>query len=327
MFSFRRLPVNNITPEAEPTVCVEGLTKHFDDFVAVDNITFEVAKGEVFGFLGPNGAGKSTTIRMLCGIIKPTAGKGRVGGYSILKEGSRIKLITGYMSQRFSLYDDLTALENLEFFSGVYGLYGRERRDRIEWALSMSNLAERPNDLTKNLSGGSKQRLALGAAILHNPSILFLDEPTAGIDPLSRRDFWNLIYELSSSGATVFITTHYMDEAEHCDRIALIDEGKLIRLDTPAGLKRTSTTGRIYEISVSDWRSCLDLLRRNEMRFGNSSIFGSKIHLDYKGEDIEQVRSFLTARGIEEVSIREITASLEDAFIKVLQSPDKNGIG
>lgn len=311
----------------KPAVCVEGLTKKFDDFVAVDNMSFEVAKGEVFGFLGPNGAGKSTTIRMLCGIIEPTAGEGSVGGYSILKERSSIKLITGYMSQKFSLYDDLTAVENLEFFGGIYGLAGHERRNRIEWALSMSNLVDRRNDLTGNLSGGFKQRLALGAALLHNPSILFLDEPTAGIDPLSRRDFWDLIYELSSSGATVFITTHYMDEAEHCDRIALIDEGRLIRLDAPSVLKQSSTTGRIYEISVSDWRIGVDLLRREEARFGKCSLFGSKIHLDYNGEDIEQVRSFLTTRGIEEVSIREITASLEDAFINVLRSPDKDRVG
>ena len=314
-------------PTDEPTVCVEGLTKKFDDFVAVDNISFEVARGEVFGFLGPNGAGKSTTIRMLCGIIEPTAGKGSVGGYSILKERSRIKLITGYMSQKFSLYDDLTAAENLEFFSGVYGLYGRQRRDRIDWALSMSNLADRRNDLTGNLSGGFKQRLALGAAILHDPSILFLDEPTAGIDPLSRRDFWDLIYELSSSGVTAFVTTHYMDEAEHCDRIAFIDEGKLIRLDTPSGLKRSAATGRIYEISISDWRYGFDLLRREETRFGKSSIFASKVHLDYIGEDIEQVRYFLTAEGIDEISIREITPSLEDVFVKVLHPPNESGVG
>ncbi len=319
--------MNSKVQNDEPAVYVEGLTKKFDDFVAVDNISFEVAKGEVFGFLGPNGAGKSTTIRMLCGIIGPTAGEGSIGGYSILKERSKIKLITGYMSQRFSLYDDLTAAENLEFFSGVYGLYGRERRNRIEWALSMSNLADRRDDLTRNLSGGFKQRLAMGAAILHRPSILFLDEPTAGIDPLSRRDFWDLIYELSSSGVTVFITTHYMDEAEHCDRLALINEGKLIRLDTPSGLKRSVTTGRVYEISISDWRYGFDLLRREETRFGKSSIFGSKIHLDHIGEDIRQVRSFLTAQGIEDVSIREVTPSLEDAFVNVLRPPDKNGVG
>jgi ABC-2 type transport system ATP-binding protein len=318
--------VDNTTPGSEAAVCVEGLTKKFDEFIAVDNISFEVDRGEVFGFLGPNGAGKSTTIRMLCGIIEPTAGTGSVGGYSITSERSAIKQITGYMSQKFSLYDDLTAVENLEFFSGVYGLSGSERRDRIEWALSMSNLRDRRNDLTGNLSGGFKQRLALGAAILHNPSILFLDEPTAGIDPLSRRDFWDLVYELSSSGVTVFVTTHYMDEAEHCDRIALIDDGKLIRLDTPSGLKRSAAMGRIYEISVSDWKSGLDFLRREELKFGKSSIFGSKIHLAYPGRDIDQVRSFLTAKGIPEISIREITPSLEDVFVTVLRPPDESGL-
>jgi ABC-2 type transport system ATP-binding protein len=212
---------------------VRGLTKKFGDFTAVDNISFVVQKGEIFGFLGPNGAGKSTTIRILCGIIEPTAGEGLVDGFSILKEREQIKSITGYMSQKFSLYEDLTPYENLEFYGGVYGLKSKKRKERVEWALEMSGLESRRDDITSELPVGYRQRLALGASLLHEPSILFLDEPTAGVDPLSRRSFWDLIYKLSASGVTVFVTTHYMDEAEHCDRIAFIDRGRLIKLDSP----------------------------------------------------------------------------------------------
>lgn len=302
-----------------PAVRVEGLTRRFDRFVAVDNISFEVARGEIFGFLGPNGAGKSTTIRMLCGIIKPTAGYGLVGGYSIADEKDRIKMITGYMSQKFSLYDDLTALENLEFYGGVYGLRGKERRDRIAWALETSNLFDRRHDLTGNLSAGLKQRLALGAAILHKPSILFLDEPTAGIDPLSRRNFWDLIYQMSSGGVTVFVTTHYMDEAEHCDRIAFIDRGKLIDLDTPTGLKNRGVRGIVYEMEVTDERRAFALLRSAQGRFGDVSMFGNNIHIDFVGREIEAVGSFLAEAGVEVLSFRKISPSLEDAFVSMLR--------
>jgi ABC-2 type transport system ATP-binding protein len=315
--------VNVASQPEQAAVRVESLTRKFDSFVAVDDVSFEVARGEIFGFLGPNGAGKSTTIRMLCGIIEPTAGSGTVGGYSISHDREKIKMITGYMSQKFSLYDDLTPSENLEFFSGVYGLKGGERRDRVEWALSTSNLLDRRQDLTGNLAAGLKQRLALSAAILHRPSILFLDEPTAGIDPLSRRSFWDLIYEMSSTGVTVFVTTHYMDEAEHCDRVAFINRGKLIDLDTPTKLKNIGVRGIVYELTLSDWHRGFDLLRSNQDGFGSVSLFGKNIHIDFIGDDISAVGSFLDREGIETISLRKISPSLEDAFVARLR-PEGN---
>lgn len=314
--------MNGTSPPDVAAVRVESLTRKFENFIAVDGISFEVARGEIFGFLGPNGAGKSTTIRMLCGIIEPTAGSGTVEGYSIAREQDRIKRITGYMSQKFSLYDDLTPAENLEFFSGVYGLRGGERRDRVEWALSASNLLDRRNDLTGNLAAGLKQRLALSAAILHRPSILFLDEPTAGIDPLSRRNFWDLIYEMSSAGVTIFVTTHYMDEAEHCDRVAFINRGKLIDLDTPTRLKNAGVRGIVYELAVTDWHRGFDLLRASQDAFGRVSLFGKNIHIDFIGDNIQRVGSFLAKEGIEIISLREISPSLEDAFVALLRPED-----
>jgi ABC-2 type transport system ATP-binding protein len=303
-------------------VAVEGLTKKFGDFVAVDDVSFHVKRGEVFGFLGPNGAGKSTTIRMLCGILKPTAGDGFVEGNSIREESDRIKMITGYMSQKFSLYHDLTPYENLEFYSGVYGLDRDSRRERITWALEISGLMERKDHLTGNLPAGYQQRLALGAAILHEPSILFLDEPTAGVDPLSRRDFWDLIYRLSSSGVTVFVTTHYMDEAEHCDRVAFIDKGRLIKLESPAAMKSEKRPEKIFEIKVAEWKPAFDLLRKDKTTTGRVSLFGTDIHLSIRSERRDYIESILRESGIEVISFREITPSLEDVFVSTLQSED-----
>ena len=307
---------------ARPAVKVDRLTKKFGDFVAVDDISFEVRRGEVFGFLGPNGAGKSTTIRMLCGIIKPTSGDGLVGDFSIRHQNDRIKLITGYMSQKFSLYRDLTPFENLEFYSGIYGLPGDRRRNRIEWALEMADLAGRKDDLTGDLPVGFQQRLALGAAILHQPSILFLDEPTAGVDPLSRRKFWELIYQLSQSEVTVFVTTHYMDEAEHCDRVAFIDKGKLIRLDSPSALKKKGGSGKIYELVSRNWRDAFDLLRRQKNIVGGISLFGTNIHLNLREGGAENVAQMLAQRGIDITTFREIAPSLEDVFVSLLRSED-----
>ena len=218
-------------------VVVENLEKRFGNFVAVDRISFQVRRGEVFGFLGPNGAGKSTTIRMLCGILKPTAGRGTVAGFDIRTQPEQIKANIGYMSQKFSLYQDLTVEENIDFYSGIYRIPPEKKRERKEWVIEMSGLAEHRHHLTSILSGGWKQRLALGCAILHEPPIVFLDEPTSGVDPISRRQFWDLIYELSSRGTTIFVTTHYMDEAEYCNRLGLIYRGELIALGTPHELK------------------------------------------------------------------------------------------
>jgi len=220
---------------------VKDLTKRFGKFTAVDKITFSVKKGEIFGFLGPNGAGKSTTIRMLCGIIRQTSGNASVGGYPIDKQSEKIKKIIGYMSQRFTLYQDLTVEENIDFYGGIHQLTATEKEKRKNWVLDMADLRGREKHLTEELSGGWKQRLSLGCAILHQPEILFLDEPTASVDPVSRRDFWDLIYNLSEGGTTVFVTSHYMDEVERCHRIGIIHSGEIIALGSPKKLKTTFT--------------------------------------------------------------------------------------
>jgi ABC-2 type transport system ATP-binding protein len=228
-------------PEA-PAVTLRALTKRFGEFTAVDSVTLEVARGEIFGFLGPNGAGKSTTIRILCGLLAPTSGDASVGGFDVAVEPERVKASIGYMSQRFSLYDDLTVEENIDFFSGIYGVPRARREERKDYALEMAGLAAARSRMTRQLAGGFKQRLALGCAILHEPPIVFLDEPTSGVDPLARRSFWDLIYQMAAAGATVFVSTHYMDEAEYCHRVALMHRGRVIALGTPAELK--SSLGR-----------------------------------------------------------------------------------
>lgn len=228
---------NQQQPE-EKAVVVDDLVKRFGDFVAVDHVSFSVDKGEIFCFLGPNGAGKSTTIRILCGLLAPTSGKATVHGFDVATESEQVKRSIGYMSQKFSLYDDLTVSENIEFFSGIYGVEKSRRQSRKEEILKMAGLEDRRDDATGLLTGGWKQRLALGCAILHEPPIVFLDEPTSGVDPIARRHFWDLIYEMAERGSTVFVTTHYMEEAEYCQRLALMDRGKMIALGAPSDLKR-----------------------------------------------------------------------------------------
>jgi ABC-2 type transport system ATP-binding protein len=220
-----------------PAVVIENLTKRFGDFTAVDHVNLTVERGEIFGFLGPNGAGKSTTIRILCGLLAPTEGKAVVHGYDVATEPELVKQSIGYMSQKFSLYDDLTVEENIDFFSGVYGVPPEKRQERKEFALKMAGITDRRSDMTRLLAGGYKQRLALGCAILHEPPIVFLDEPTSGVDPIARRGFWDLIYQLSAAGKTVFVTTHYMQEAEYCHRISLMYAGKMIALGSPQELR------------------------------------------------------------------------------------------
>lgn len=214
------------------------LVKRFGDFTAVDQVSFTVGRGEIFGFLGPNGAGKSTVIRILCGLLRPTSGRAAVDGFDVLTQSERIKQNIGYMSQKFSLYDDLTVEENIEFFSGIYGVAPARRRDRMDWVLRMAGLEQKRASMTRLLAGGWKQRLALGCAILHEPPVLFLDEPTSGVDPIARRSFWDLIYELSEAGQTIFVTTHYMDEAEYCHRLALMYRGRIVAMGTPGELKQ-----------------------------------------------------------------------------------------
>jgi len=244
----------------------------------VDGITFAVKRGEVFGFLGPNGAGKSTTIRMLCGIISPTSGTGTVAGLDIRTQSEQIKARIGYMSQKFSLYEDLTVSENIDFYAGVYGVSAERLAERKRWVLQMAGLEGREQSLTGELPVGWKQRLALGCAIVHEPEILFLDEPTSGVDPISRRQFWDLINALAGEGVTVFVTTHYMDEAEHCDRLCLIYRGRIVAMGTPAELKTHYASGKLIEVEVEPQMAALESLL-NDPAVYDAAVFGRRLHV------------------------------------------------
>src|SRR5574341_1249564 len=298
-------------------VKVENLTRTFKDFTAVDHISLEVRKGEIFGFLGPNGAGKSTTIRMLTGLLMPSAGSGTVGGFDIITQSEAIKKNIGYMSQKFSLYDDLTVEQNINFFSGIYGVTQAKKEERKEWALRMAGLSDRRGVLTRTLPGGFKQRLALGCAILHEPPILFLDEPTSGVDPISRRNFWKLIYEMSHAGTTVFVTTHYMDEADYCDRLALIYRGKIIAEGTPSELRREYMVRDVLEIAVDKIVEAMDVLYKNRIE---SAIFGSLLHATVENaeEAVPEITKVLAGSGIVVNRIEKIVPSLEDVFVTLI---------
>jgi len=299
------------------SVEVAGLTRRFGDFTAVDSIDLAVKEGEIFGFLGPNGAGKSTTIRMLCGLLMPTGGHGTVGGFDITTGSEDIKSAIGYMSQRFSLYDDLTVGENIDFFSGLYGVTGERRAERKEWVLAMAGIADRRQARTGTLPAGFKQRLALGCAILHEPAILFLDEPTAGVDPISRRAFWDLIHELAQQNVTVFVTTHYLDEADYCDRLALIYRGKIIAEGTPQQLRRSAMAKQVIEVEVGSLVDAIDVLASHGV---DAVIFGSMIHATVAdaAADIPAVRSLLAGAGITVTRIERIIPSLEDVFVMMI---------
>jgi ABC-2 type transport system ATP-binding protein len=299
----------------EHSVTVHDLTRTFGDFTAVDRASFSVHKGEIFGFLGPNGAGKSTTIKMLCGLLAPTSGHGSVSGYDILTEQEEIKKVIGYMSQRFSLYDDLTVTENLEFFGSIYGLEGKKLRERTAWVLDMVGIGRRKNDLVRMLPGGIKQRLALGGAVIHDPPVIFLDEPTSGVDPLMRRLFWEQIYRFSDEGKTIFVTTHYMDEAEHCERIALIIAGKIIALDTPARLKE-KVPFDVYSIRTDNYLSAFDRLA-GQAFIHEAALFGTTLHvLTEENLDAEkEIRRVLPQKEFGTYPIEKISPSLEDVFV------------
>lgn len=299
----------------EQVVSVSNLTKIFGDFTAVNEISFSVGKGEIFGFLGPNGAGKTTTIKMLCGILMPTSGDGKVYGYDIIRDQEKIKTAIGYMSQRFSLYDDLTVIENLEFYGRIYGLDESQLQQQIEKVIDMAGIGLKKNDLVKNLPGGIKQRLALGGAIIHNPPILFLDEPTSGVDPLMRRNFWDIIYRFSEEGRTIFVTTHYMDEAEHCNRIAFIMAGKIIALDTPAALKANFNYS-VYSLTTEKFLHTFQLIRDLDYII-EAAIFGSDIHIlsENSVSVKKQLASYLNGNGILSYAIHKITPTLEDVFV------------
>jgi ABC-2 type transport system ATP-binding protein len=299
-------------------VKVQGLTRRFGTFTAVDNIDLEVTKGEIFGFLGPNGAGKSTTIRMLCGLLMPTAGIGMVGGNDIITQSEAIKQNIGYMSQKFSLYDDITVMENINFFSGVYNVPEEKRNARKQWVLDMAGISDRKDVITKTLPGGFKQRLALGCAVLHEPQILFLDEPTSGVDPISRRKFWNLIYEMSDAGTTIFVTTHYMDEADYCDRLALIYRGKIIAEGTPNELRVNYMTRDVLEIETDKTVNALEALSKHGME---SAIFGSTLHatVGSAAAAVPEIRRILEGSGIAIIKIEKIVPSLEDVFVTLIE--------
>jgi ABC-2 type transport system ATP-binding protein len=307
---------------------IEELVKKFGSFTAVDHVSLKVKSGEIFGFLGPNGAGKSTTIRMLCGILTPTSGNGKVGGFDIYRESEKIKQNIGYMSQKFSLYEDLKVEENLDFYSGIYRLSKEIKGRRKEWALQMAGLKDRRGSLTSTLAGGWKQRLALGCAILHEPSILFLDEPTSGVDPLSRRRFWDLIYEMAGKGVTVFVTTHYMDEAEYCDRLALINQGRIVALGTSAELKTRHMPEAVWELETDHLIDSLQALKESQ-RFSEVAVFGNALHvLAKKGEDLSAfIPSILAEEGIPPKRLEQIEPSLEDVFVSLVEAKDKEDIG
>ncbi len=304
-----------------PAVEVTGLTRLFDQFVAVDHIDLRVKSGTVFGFLGPNGAGKSTTIRMLCGILRPTAGQGTVGGFDIVRQTEQVKSNIGYMSQRFSLYEDLTVQENLLFFAGIYNVRGAQRSARIAWALEMAGLRGREHLKTAELAGGWRQRLALGCAVLHEPPILFLDEPTSGVDPASRRNFWEMIGELSARGITVFVTTHYMDEAEHCNEIALIYGGRVVATGSPATLKSQYMTRALLELDCDDVMRAFAELKA-EPTLAGVALFGTALHLITSDEAAARaaVAARLHARGIAVRALERIEPSLEDAFVAIIEA-------
>jgi ABC-2 type transport system ATP-binding protein len=300
------------------------LVKRFGDFVAVDQVTLQVRRGEIFGFLGPNGAGKSTTIRMLCGLLLPTSGSALVGGLDVMTESEAIKKHIGYMSQKFSLYDDLTVEENIDFFSGIYGVPRARRPERKAYVLKMAGIEERRSTLTRLLSGGWKQRLALGCAILHEPPILFLDEPTSGVDPIARRTFWDLIYQLSAAGHTVFVSTHYMDEAEYCHRLALMYGGKIIALGTPGELKQSLQGHYLLRLEVSDILGSMRALEKLE-GVSDVAVFGGGLHVTVPDTSaaIPKIRAALQEAGIGIMVLEPIEPSMEDVFVAMIEQEER----
>ncbi len=310
------------------SIDVRSLTKRFGDFTAVDGVSFGVGRGSIFGFLGANGAGKSTTIRMLCGLLDPTSGTAVVGGHDVRREPERVKRSIGYMSQRFSLYEDLTVAENIRFFGGAYGLSNKAVGRRLPWVLELSGLQGRERSLTRTLAVGWKQRLALGCAVLHEPEIVFLDEPTGGVDPASRRRFWELINTLSGRGVTVFVTTHYLDEAEYCNDIRLIHDGRIVAGGSPRQLKDEVIRNPILEVASARAVDALEALRREPWVLG-TSIFGTTLHVSVADE--EEGRRLVAARlgreGIRPERVDRIVPSLEDVFIHKIEETAGRGRG
>lgn len=304
-------------------VTVTGLTRRFGDFVAVDHIDLTVPQGRIFGFLGPNGSGKSTTIRMLTGLLQPSAGSGQVLGLDVMREFEAIKRRIGYMSQKFSLYDDLQVEENIDFFSGLYGVPRERRAARKAWVLEMAGLERMRSQVTGSLAAGWKQRLALGCAVLHEPPILFLDEPTSGVDPLARRLFWDLIAHMAHAGTTVFVTTHYMDEAEYCDELALIYRGRLIARGEPGALKRTALSWQILELRVVHPYEALEALEGTDL-VHDAALFGDTLHLTVAdaAQAAPALSAYLQAQGFADARLEAILPSMEDVFVGLIEAQE-----
>jgi ABC-2 type transport system ATP-binding protein len=318
------MPAPAPTLPPENVIEVRALEKRFGAFRAVAGISFTVRRGEIFGFLGPNGAGKSTTIRMLCGLLAPTAGGGSVAGFDIIRDTEQIKTRIGYMSQKFSLYDELTVEENIDFYSGIYRLPAGKKAARKDWVLGMAGLREHRRSRTSELSGGWKQRLALGCAVLHEPPILFLDEPTSGVDPNSRRQFWDLIYALSGQGVTVLVTTHYMEESEYCDRLGVIYRGELIALGTPRELKTEHMPEAVLELDCArPNEAMLALERLPEVK--EVALFGKGLHAVAADPAAAQaaIRGALAAGGYRLDRLERITPTLEDVFVSLIEARDR----
>jgi ABC-2 type transport system ATP-binding protein len=305
-------------------IIVDRLVKRFGSFAAVDDVSFDVARGEIMGFLGPNGAGKSTLIRILCGLLRPSAGRSLVAGIDVTEDPDAVRQRIGYMSQKFSLYNTLSVIENLRFFGGVYGVARSELDERIRFAVEMAGLAGRETSLVATLAGGWKQRLALGAAILHRPAILFLDEPTSGVDPASRRRFWDLIHTLGSEGVSVLVSTHYMDEAEYCNRVALIARGRLIALGPAHELRRRSLGGELLSIEREGIVNALALVEKAP-GVRDAAVFGSALHVvvDDAAKRIPELVAYLAGHGIEAATARRIDPTMEDSFVHLVGAAEQ----
>ena len=298
------------------SVLIESLVKRFGDFTAVDHISLETRRGEIFGFLGPNGAGKSTTIRMLCGLLRPTSGRAIVAGFDVAREPESVRQHIGYMSQKFSLYNDLKVIENLRLFAGLYNVPRDLVGERIAWALEMADLKGKEAMMTGTLPSGWKQRLALGCAVLHRPPIIFLDEPTSGVDPISRRQFWDLIHQMAAEGVTVFVTTHYMEEAEYCNRLAMIYRGKMVALGTPTELKQKSMKGELLLIECEPLGVAVETLQ-GAPEVLDAAVFGNALHVlvPNAGKETARLQAYLVAREVQVSKIEPIRPSLEDVFV------------
>ncbi len=310
---------------SEVVVSAHELTRTFGAFTAVDRVSFDVTRGEIFGFLGSNGAGKTTTIRILCGLLEPTAGTATVAGFDVARQSSEIKTRIGYMSQKFSLYGDLTVDENLRFWAGTYRLWGREFEERRRWAIEVAGLGDRRGELVRDLPGGFRQRLALACALLHRPPVVFLDEPTGGVDPEARRRFWDLIDDLSAAGTTVFVTTHYMDEAERCHRVALMHAGRLLALDSVPRLKRIFGAESVLEVMCQRPARAL-LVLEGIPGVSDAALFGDRLHAVVDEPGLRRaVESELSDAGFDPVAVRAIPPSLEDVFIRVIREAEVGG--